>query len=77
MFPKFSINIPKVSEEEIDGVRYYSGEARVPYGCNTSLIFLGGPFGIGKLSYEAYPSNIVDIEELNLRTFRLIGKRKG
>jgi hypothetical protein len=38
---------------------------------------LGGPFGIGKLSYEAYPSNILKIEELSLRTFRLIGNRKG
>jgi hypothetical protein len=38
---------------------------------------LGGPFGIGKLSYEATSSNILEIEELNLRTFRLIGKRKG
>lgn len=40
-------------------------------------MFLGGPFGVGKLTYDAYPNNILTIEELNFRTFRLTGKKKG
>lgn len=40
-------------------------------------MFLGGPFGVGKLTYELNPTNVVTIEELNLRTFKLVGKKKG
>lgn len=40
-------------------------------------MFLGGPFGSGKLSYEPSSTYYLDIQELNLGTFKLVGKKKG